>query len=348
MAIPIKHYGVYRFVNYGYNNGQALNAYGSSSIPLQDMSNVMLFTKENNDTAQQWRAMYAGVDGEKTLYWLNCEMGGQKDPYALDRLMSRLKNNADVYRAWKSSAADQLVYFTEIDEKRIYIHLYGVNATDNNLSDLVLTAAPNSAGTNGNNSPSSLTQAGNVYWSVKSSSTAQQWTVEQVSPGADPDFSDMVTKFPAGYYYTHSGNAYYPNNVGECTWYCCGRFYEVNKVAVSLNPCNAAEWVNNYNTKSCYCDMTLSGGSVAVFGANASAKLGHVVFVENVDTEENIVTYSECNYGYAGDTVALSNGEIEVPNSRFTAGNDGVLNYESIEKFKRRYGSGLIGVIHKR
>ena len=32
MAIPIEYYGVYRFKNYAYQNGQVLNAYGSSSL----------------------------------------------------------------------------------------------------------------------------------------------------------------------------------------------------------------------------------------------------------------------------------------------------------------------------
>lgn len=64
MAIPIEYYGVYRFKNYTYQNGQILNAYGSSS--LANGRNVMLYTRDENDTAQQWRAMYAGKYGEHT------------------------------------------------------------------------------------------------------------------------------------------------------------------------------------------------------------------------------------------------------------------------------------------
>lgn len=78
MAIPIKHYGLYRFRNYDYNNGQVLNAYGSKE--LANGRNVMLYTKDENDEAQQWRAMYAGVYGDKILYWLNCALGGKEKP----------------------------------------------------------------------------------------------------------------------------------------------------------------------------------------------------------------------------------------------------------------------------
>lgn len=345
MAIPIQHYGVYRFINYAYNNGQALNAYGSTSIPLKNTSNVNLYTKEMGDKAQEWRAMYAGIDGNRKLYWLNCVMGGSLNPFALDRLMSGLKNNADVYTAWESSAADQLVYFTESSSGRVYIHLYGVNATDNNLSDLVLTAAPNASGVNGNNSPSSLTQAGNVYWAAYSGSKAQQWVVEEVSAGAEPNFDDMVTKFPAAYYYTHSHNLYYPDNVGECTWYCFGRFYEVNKIAISTTTANAAKWVNIYDTSTCYCDMTLSAKSVAVFGANSAGDAGHVVFIERVNGTN--ITYSQCNYGFDLANFDWSNGEIEVPNSCIPNATDGISETKSESDFIKRFGP-VKGVIHKR
>lgn len=53
-------------------------------------------------------AMYAGKYGEHTLYWLNCVLGGTKEPFALDRFTGALKNNADVYLASESSAQDNL------------------------------------------------------------------------------------------------------------------------------------------------------------------------------------------------------------------------------------------------
>lgn len=118
----------------------------------------MLYTSDLNDTAQNWRAMYAGKYGEHTLYWLNCALGGKESPYALDRFTGKLYNNADVYLAAESSARDLLVYFTEAyGVDAVYIHLYNIYDSKTSPSNLVLTAAPNPNGVNGNNSPTTLT-----------------------------------------------------------------------------------------------------------------------------------------------------------------------------------------------
>ena len=115
---PIRHNGLYRFRNAQYpgtGSGRVLNAYGTTS--LANGRNVMLYTNDPNDKAQQWRAMYAGIDksSNRTLYWLNCELGGRKYPYALDRLTISPENNADVYQSCDRTvkAWDQLVYFTD-------------------------------------------------------------------------------------------------------------------------------------------------------------------------------------------------------------------------------------------
>ena len=354
MAIPIKHYGLYRFRNYDYNNGQVLNAYGSSS--LANGRNVMLYTKDANDLAQQWRAMYAGKDGEHTLYWLNCVLGGMKEPYALDRFTGALRNNADVYKSINSSAQDQLLYFTEEgDTERVYIHLYDKYNSQDNPADLVLAAAPNPNGVNGDNSPTSLTQAGNVYWSVYADGNPmQKWMVEEVSPGDDPDFNEMVTDFPYDKYYLEDMNSSYPNYVGECVWYCKGRFLEANGIA---NCCygNAYEWETNplVNEEKVGRevgnpdDITLRDKAVAVFGIGGVYTLGHVVFIEEL-SDGNVI-YSHCNGVSLNNQLGISNGEIEVRNSiaPFNEAQDGYKMSLKEDVFRHKFGSGLKAIIYK-
>lgn len=350
----IEYYGVYRFKNYAYQNGQVLNAYGSSS--LENGRNVMLYTRDENDTAQQWRAMYAGKYGEHTLYWLNCVLGGMKEPYALDRFTGALKNNTDVYLASESSAQDQLVYFTKDSwTGAFYIHLYDLKNSNSVPSGLVLTAAPNPNGVNGNNSPTSLTQAGNVYWSVYADGNPmQKWMVEEVSPGDGPNFNEMATDFPYDKYYLENMNSNYPNYVAECVWYCKGRFLEVNEIA---NCCSghAYKWetnplvdedkigreVGNPDT------ITLRPKSVAVFGRNNVYVYGHVVFIEEItDTD---VIYSHCNGTSLEGKLGISNGEIEVRNSivPFDKAQDGCKIECNKNEFRYKFGSGLKAIIYK-
>ena len=356
MAIPIEYYGVYRFKNYTYQNGQILNAYGSSS--LANGRNVMLYTRDENDTAQQWRAMYAGKYGEHTLYWLNCVLGGIEKPFALDRFTGALKNNADVYKSVNSSAQDQLVYFTKDSwTGAFYIHLYDLLDSDSTPSNLVLTAAPNPNGVNGNNSPTSLTQAGNVYWSVYADGNPmQKWMVEEVSQGNAPFTNDRATDFPADVYYLRDKDRNYPNNVGECTWYCNGRFLEVNN-AIPFCTGNAADWINdNYDANVCSCDkdkpaneITLKNNSIAVFGSTAEnpSSAGHVVFIESASADGNTIVFSECNRSVGG-IFALSNCQIEVRNSDLPTATDGYKQTMSRANFNNLYGFALIGNIYKK
>lgn len=271
MAIPIKYNGLYRFRNVkfpGTGSGRVLNAYGTGT--LVNGSNVMLYTNDANDTAQQWRAMYAGVDVDNNnciLYWLNCELGGRKDPYALDRFMGSPKNNADVYLSWKSSAADQLVFFTEkASTGQVSIRLYE--------GGYALTAASDA---NGGNNPSGLTAAGNCYWApYNPSDTAQLWTVETVSAGSDPSTASRATAFPSNCYYDPVNNKIYPDHVGECTWYCNGRFFEVNNIA-NVGYGNANDWAYcepPYNVDRDTDNLTLRDNSIAVFDNQAVSKYG--------------------------------------------------------------------------
>lgn len=344
MAILIKHNGVYRFTNYAYQTNSkgkdiVLNAYGTSN--LANGRNVMLYELSTTDNAQKWRAMYAGKNGTDKLYWLNCELGGRGYPYALDRYMgSNLQNNADVYRAVDSSAADQLVYFREQGSTgRVYIRLYA--------NGYALTAAPNSSGVNGNNAPTSLTQAGNVYWAPYTGSTAQQWEVTIVSSGTDPATANRVTEFPVSAFYNSTHNGSYPNYVGECTWYCRGRFYEVHGIA---NCCSgdAYQWATGALASGVSRDTTSKTprpNAVAVFGAGNGSPRGHVVFIESVSNTK--VTWSDCNGTNGGGVFEYSNGEIEVKNSSLTNVRDGYKNETERGNFGGLFGSGLTAIIYK-
>ncbi len=336
MAIPIKHNGIYRFRNVkfpGTGSGRVLNAYGTSS--LVNGRNVMLYTNTPSDDAQKWRAMYAGVNDKNgyTLYWLNCELGKRQDPFALDRFMGSLKNNADVYRSWESSAKDQLVYFTENGSTgQVRIRLYD--------GGYALTAVSDA---NGGNNLSSLTAAGNCYWApYNPSDTAQLWTIETVSAGADPS-ANLATKFPASCYYNEAANNIYPNHVGECTWYCQGRFFEVNEVPY-VGYGDAKTWKDCEFPDGVDCDTTnkkLRANSIAVFSGGT---YGHVVFIESVSGEN--VTFSEANFINYDSEFAISNGQIEVPNSQLLYASDGYKFTTTADKFRTLHGNTLTAIIY--
>lgn len=304
----------------------------------------MLYTKDENDEAQLWRAMYAGKYGEHTLYWLNCMLGGMKEPFALDRFTGALRNNADVYKSMNSSAQDQLLYFTEVgDTGRVYIHLYDKYNSQDNPADLVLTAAPNPNGVNGNNSPTSLTQAGNVYWSeYADGNPGQRWVVETKIEGESPYTIARATDFPYDKYYQHDANIFYPSFVGECTWYCNGRFLEVNETS---NFCtgNAVSWATAELPSKLGRDTELREQSIAVFGPKDAADkrtAGHVVLIEYFNGDD--VVFSECNY-----LATISNREIEVRNSLLPKAVDGYRQSKSRTEFKSLYGYEFLCVIYK-
>ena len=345
MAILIKHNGVYRFTNYAYqtnSNGKdiVLNAYGTSN--LANGRNVMLYELSTTDNAQKWRAMYAGKNGTDKLYWLNCELGGRGFPYALDRYMgSNLQNNADVYRAVDSSAADQLVYFQEQGNTgRVFIRLYA--------NGYALTAASNPNGINGNNAPSALTSAGNVYWAAYTGATNQQWVVTTVSSGSDPTTSNRATEFPANAFYNSTNNGSYPNYVGECTWYCRGRFYEEHGIK-NCGSGSAYAWATCTLPSGVARDTTTKtprAHSVAVFGQNNVSTLGHVIFIEEVTNSS--VIWSDCNGTTVNNTFNISNGEIEVRNSSLANARDGYKVTTSKDDFSTLFGSGLTAIIYKK
>ncbi len=350
MAIPIKHNGVYRFhcvMSQNLGSRRVLNAYGTTS--LANGSNVMLYTSDPNDKAQQWRAMYAGVDtknGNRKMYWLNCVLGGRGDPLALDRYMGALQNNADVFLSWKSSAKDQLVYFIERgDEDLVSICLYD--------GGYALTAASDA---NGGNNPSSLTAPGNCYWApYDPSNIAQVWGVETVSAGENPTVVEQATAFRSENYYDEDNNKNYPDNVGECTWYCNGRFYEENKIK-NVGTGNAVDWAarpipeevsridvsNITNVDDIW--NTLREKSIAVFSGGS---YGHVVFIERLAVGGKQVIFSEANVKKNGSEFELSNGQIEVRNSQLPNASDGYYIAATAKEFISLYGNKLIAIIYK-
>ncbi|MFA9381300.1 MAG: CHAP domain-containing protein [Acetanaerobacterium sp.] len=199
---------------------------------------------------------------------------------------------------------------------------------------------------NGGNFPSTLTAKGNCYWKAYSSSdTAQLWTVETVSSGNTPDTANRATQFPVASYYNASNNGNYPNYVGECTWYCCGRFHEVCKIK-NVGYGNAYEWVSCRLPDGVSRDTgnkTPRANSIAVFGAGGHSPMGHVVFIESVSG--STVTYSDANGANGGGTFAYSNGQIEVRNSQLTNVRDGYKT--STGSFRSAFGSGLTAIIYK-
>ena len=348
MAIAMKHNGVYRFINSKYptaviggtTKALALKSFGT----IANGRNVALNELSNTDTAQQWRTMYAGITGSTKLYWLNCELGGRKKPFALDRFTgSGLTNNADVYKAVDSDASDQIIYFTEVGTSgRVFIRLYGTS--------LALTAA---SAANGSASPASLTASGNCYWSTYSSTnTAQQWESVAVSAGADmPNDSNTATTFPVSYFYTAANNSLYPTYVGECTWYCCGRFYQAHSIK---NVCvlTAYKWATgalptgvSRQTKSGSTYPTPRNNSVGVFGTSSTSPSGHVVFIESVSGQT--VKWSDCNGSNSGGTFDYSNGQIEAYNTSLTGATDGRVQTSTLTAFQTKFGSGLQAVIYK-
>lgn len=331
MTMP-KHDGVYRFKNVASTSGRCLSVSGT----IANGRNVILKTRNTSDNAQKWRVMYAGTYGDKELYWINSELGGRSTPYALDRFMGTPKNNADIYKSVSSSAADQLIYFVEDSNGYVTIRLYA--------NGYALAAASDA---NGSSSVSQLTDAGNCYWASPTSSNTQKWEVEVITDGSNPYYSLMATRFPAAAYYNATNNASYPNYVGECPWYCRGRFYEVNGVP-NVSSGNANQWLNNTLPSGCAKavgkNVTLVPGSVAVF--NNQGDYGHVVFIESIRTNGDVI-WSDCNGTTAGSTFAYSNGQIEVRgSSTLTNAYDAVRRQHTDSEFRNKFG-GLSGIIYK-
>lgn len=251
--------------------------------------------------------------------------------------MGSPKNNADVYLS-KDSAADQLLYFSEKNNTgQIWIRLYD--------GGYALTAASDA---NGGNSPSTLTAKGNCYWApYNSSDTAQLWTVETVSAGAAPTATDRATNFLSSAYYSHANNNSYPDYVGECTWYCRGRFYEIYKIP---NVCSgyAYEWETNPLADNVLRDTsskTPRKYSIAVFKKGGSSPSGHVIFIEDVSGEN--VIYSDANGTTVGNTFDFSNGQIEVRSSQLPTARDGYKVPTTKTALKTLFGGGLAAIIYK-
>ena len=336
MAVP-NHNGLYHFKNVNYPGSPTEKYLSMHGTTVGNGKNVIITANADNG-AQKWRAMYAGQNNGTPLFWLNCEIGGRKKPYALDRYTgSTLRNNADIYRAMDSSAADQLVYFVDHGSGIISIRLFsnGYALTLNGDAE-------------GNSTPGSLTEAGNCYWSAYSGSTNQKWHCSFFSAGTDPIFERMATDFPVASYYNATNNSSYPNGVGECTWYAKGRFHEEHGVK---NVCsgNAKQWMTNALANGCKrisaSEITSIGSlplkSVAVFPDQGT--YGHVVFIDSVN--EDYVIWSDCKGAANESNFSYSNGEIEVPNIALDYATDAILRTTRFSLFKN-YFKGLGAVIY--
>lgn len=97
--------------------------------------------------------------------------------------------------------------------------------------------------------------------------------------------------------YRSAINMYYPQFVGECTWYCWGRTYEkMGKKLSFRGPNNGGQWYDNVNTAN-VTRRPASAGPVnnSLCSCSGNTRAGHVIFVELV--QDGYVYYTEANTG---------------------------------------------------
>ena len=325
MAIPIRHTGIYRFINNAYSN-YSLNAYTSSTA--SNGTNLCLFPSNSSDTAQRWRALYAGTKSDgKQLFFLNLIANGTDygNNMALDRNSGATNtNNAQTYQSvynpssgiYGNAGKDQLVYFEDRGTNLVSIRLFSDNRA--------LTANNPGTVTNGT-SNGSITAAANVHWAAYSTTnTSQVWSVAQVSAGTSPT---AVTTFPEASYFNATNNSNFPLYLGECVWYVKGRYRERrNKnFPITGNANQLWDAANGVMTRS----ATPIANSVACWNGGG---YGHVAFVESYNSSTQEVSYSQANFDVGA---ILSNGQIQI----VPAGADGRLQTKSRTAFEGMYGS---------
>lgn len=97
-----------------------------------------------------------------------------------------------------------------------------------------------------------------------------------------------------------------------CTWYACGRAWEVLGVDIDKRWGNANKWAESAASEGYTVDYIPAKNTIAVWPANDRYTAGHVAFVENV--EGDIMTISEYNYsvsmGYSTTTISTTANRV--------------------------------------
>lgn len=121
-------------------------------------------------------------------------------------------------------------------------------------------------------------------------------------------------------HYTTS-NMYYPDYVGECTWFCWGRAHEKCGKSIQFTGSNnGGEWYDNCNySASGTRKIPANQGPVtnSICSCGGATGNGHVIFVERVDG--NTVYYTEANVG-GTDGVVKSCSKSNFPPNRTVMG----------------------------
>lgn len=146
--------------------GRALNVWSNSRYPAANLSNVCLWTKDTNDTAQHWKLVKSGghyllkpVDNENVALDLYTGSG------------SGANCNAHLYTPSQTS---WLTFELAADDRHIKIRLENTNK--------YLTANPNQ---NGTRTGTTSSAAGNVYfWQGGLTDGKQEWTPRRVGGGS--------------------------------------------------------------------------------------------------------------------------------------------------------------------
>ena len=119
----------------------------------------------------------------------------------------------------------------------------------------------------------------------------------------------LGSKIIATEYNGHEIKTYYAN---YCTWYACGRVWEVLGVDIDKRWGNACNWTESAQNAGYIVDYTPAKNTIAVWSANNVYTAGHVAFVEEIDG--NNMTISEYNYsvsmGYSNTTISTTDNRV--------------------------------------
>lgn len=106
----------------------------------------------------------------------------------------------------------------------------------------------------------------------------------------------------------YNGHEIYTYYANYCTWYACGRAWEVLGVDIDKHWENAYKWAESAKKAGYTVDYIPAKNTIAVWPANNVYTAGHVAFVEDVNG--NNMTISEYNYsvsmGYSSTTISTT------------------------------------------